>query len=109
MRGKVLQKVELFGCEAHFGIASLQPSRAEVDFEIIQTQDGWIQSRLRQPAQSRSNSSKKLRSGERLRHVVIGAGVQRFDLVLFGIAYGEHDDCDIGPGADDSARLDAAH
>ena len=58
--------------------------------------DGLLVGR-RRPAQRRPQPGQQLVHAERLGHVVVGAGVERGDLVRLAVAGGEHDDRHLRP------------
>src|SRR5437867_2501076 len=93
--GHVLQEMELFRRKANFGCPPLQAPRSEVDFDVVEAEHGWSVGDLRQTPQRGAYTGQQLWGTEGLVDVVIGAGVEGFHLVLFGVADGQHDDRDV--------------
>ncbi len=62
----------------------------------------------RRAPQRCADSSEQLLRPERLGDVVVGAGIERLDLIGLGVPHRQHDDRDFGVGPDQAAGLDAA-
>ena len=59
--------------------------------------------------QGRANSREELVHPERLRHVIVGAGIERFDLCRFFAANRKHNDGYVGDFSEAPAQLETAH
>src|SRR5207249_3022184 len=80
---------------------------SEVDPEVAGL-DGRFVVRRDDLSECSAKARQELVHGERLRHVVVGAGVEGGDLVGLCVAYGQDDDGDTAPGADPFDDFDAA-
>ena len=63
----------------------------EVDLELVDVDHRGRRRGVRDAPQRRADAREQLLGVERLGHVVVGAGVERGDLVLLSVARGEHD------------------
>ena len=62
-----------------------------------------------QPPQGGADSGQEFRRAKGFRHEIVGAGIQRGDLILFGVPNREHDDSDAGSRSDLPACGQATH
>ena len=84
--------------------------RCQVDLDIVKLNRLRAAfGRRRHAAQRGADARQQFRRAERLGDVIVGAGVERGHFILLGIAHRQHDDRDLGAGADGAARLQAAH
>ena len=92
--------------EAHLLAVASDLLGREVDREV-----GGLDQRLLlrrgRAAQRGAQPREELVHAERLRDVVVGAGVERGDLVALGVAHREHDDRHLGPAPQASDHVDA--
>ena len=89
--GERLQQPPLGRRQVDLVLAAPHGSRAQVDPDVVDLEPGAA--RLgRRPAQERPYPGQELRGAERLRQVVVGAEVERGDLVLLGVAHRQHED-----------------
>ena len=82
------------------------PLRGEVDREVVGLDDRFLLRGRRAPERG-PQPREELVHAERLRDVVVRAGVERGDLVALGLAHGEHDDRNRAPAAQAPDHLDA--
>src|SRR4051794_10603663 len=106
--GEHAQEVELDRREVHVLAVARDPARGEVDRDRAGPDDrigavGGIA-----PAQHGADAGRELVGAERLRHVVVGAGVERADLLALVADRAEHDDREGAPAAHLLADLDTA-
>src|SRR5262245_11347498 len=101
-----LDDVPLGRSEADLAVGPSNALRGEVDREVRGLDDGLLLGRC-SSAQGGAESREQLVHSERLRHVVVGAGVERRDLVAFPFAHREDDDRDRGPAAEAADHVDA--
>ena len=92
--------------EPDLALPAVHPLRREVEREV-----GGLEARVRisgrDPAQRSPEASEELVHPERLRHVVVGAGIERRDLRGLGVTGGEHHDRNRAPAAQALDHLDA--
>ena len=84
----------------------VDPLRREVDREVLGLDGRFLLGR-RRPAQRSPEPGQELVHPERLRHEVVGPGVERSDLVALGLADRQDDDRDCAPAAQAANDLDA--
>ena len=80
-----------------------------IDDEIAADDRAGACRRRFDPPQRDADARQQLLGAERLRHVVVGAGIERPDLVRLGAARREHDDRRRPSVAQQPAHLDTVH
>ena len=84
---QILQKVEFLARQPYLVAAGDHAARREVDFQIVQVQRLLACfRRQRRAPQSSANARQQFLHAERLGDVIVGAGVQRSDLIFFQVA-----------------------
>ena len=106
---ELAQQRELRLGEVHQPAALGDPAPSEVDLYVSDRHDrglGRARRRGPAPAERRVDPGQELLDAEGLGHVVVGAQVERADLVGLGPAGRQHDDADVGQLADVAAQLE---
>ena len=78
----------------------------EVDLELAELEHRTRRGRRLDAPERGADPGEQLVDRERLVHVVVGARVERPDLVVARVAHGEHDDRYVGPTAEPPDHLD---
>src|SRR5581483_3990788 len=106
-----LQQVPLGGGEADVGAVPVHPFGGEIDGEPLGLDDhvGAVRSGRGGAADGGAQPGEQLVHAEGLGDVVVRARVQGLDLLVRGVAGGEHEDRDPGPAAQALDDLDAVH
>lgn len=101
------QEVEFFRGEVNGLTLHRNGMGGHIDDEVARFDGGG--GAFRRAAEVGAHAGHEFLDAEGLGHVVVGAGVEGFDLGALVIAYGEHDDRGGGLSTDSAAYLDAAH
>src|SRR2546422_4284124 len=105
----VLQEIEFFRRESGLTLSDKNSAQVEIDFDVIESNHLHLIRKLRGSPERGADTSQQLGRAERLGYIVVGARVQRLDLVGFRITNGEHDYGNIGGCPDDAASLQTVH
>jgi len=89
--GEDLDEVPLGRREAHFAIGGRDSLGREVDGEVVSVNDRFFLCG-RASSERGSKAREEFVHAEGFGDVVVGAGVERADLVALGLAHGEDDD-----------------
>ena len=96
--------------QLHLGAADGDVAAHEIDLELADLEGGGILVRgAGGVAQRHAHARQQLAGAERLGHVVVGAGVERGDLVALLAARRQHDDRHRAPLAQPPDDLQAVH
>ena len=108
MRHQVPKQFEFLRREMYVLSASAHGAAFEIDTQILR---GNRRERVgrRRAAKRRANACQQFFHSERLRNVIIGAGIERTHFVFFRAAHGQNDDRDTRAGAYFAAGLEAVH
>ncbi len=101
------QQPEFQRREAHVSATAARSASFQIDDRGPEAQDRVPGGSPHGVPQRRAYARKQLADAERLGHVVVGAGVECFDLCAFLDAGGQHDDRHRGPRANAADHLDA--
>ena len=111
--GQKAEQLVLHGSEVQLAPGQRRRSRRKVHVELPVVKGGrWGRALGRlvgEAAQRGPDAREELAHREGLSQVVVGAGVQRADLVSVLRAGGDHDDGHLRPAADGLHHLDAVH
>ena len=103
------QQLELLRRQPDLLVAAADRVPVAIDDEIAAHDRAGARRRRFDPPQRHADARQQLLGAERLRHVVVGAGVERADLVGLRAARREHDDRRRAAVSQQPAHLDAVH
>ena len=102
------EQVEFFGGEVHGAAGDADGVRGGIDDKIADL-DGAVAGALGSAAEMSTDAGKEFLDVEGLGDVVVGSGIEGFDLGVFLIADGEDDDRGTILAANGAAEIDAGH
>src|SRR5579859_2384523 len=95
--------------KVHFGVFYEYLTLRQIDFQIADAEHGllFFGTQVSRMPQGDPQAREQLLDAEGFGQIVVGAGIERVDLVLLAAARREHDDGNAAPAADSAHHFDA--